>query len=127
MQFKLIAPSLRVDGPASGGSESIKALPPRPGGKACRTAQYSIEILQASGDHAKVGLKLRHGPNEFKSVLHSTPIGTTQLTTGINLLVGDADQTKIIGEWLHVEVVCISADANPCWAMINVYELLKPF
>jgi hypothetical protein len=125
--FKLIA-SLRVDGPATGGQETLYKLTPLRGGRVCKQANYQIKIVAVSSNQAKVGLKLEHGPDGTVSVLHSTPIATTQIT-GANaaLLNGDSDGTKMIGNFLHPIVACISNDANPCWAVIEVYQLLKPF
>lgn len=127
MLFNLIA-SMRVDGPATGGQVTGFKLKPRAGGRSCKNVQYMIKILAVSSNQAKVGLDLQHGPDGSVSVAHSTPITVTQLTgANANLLVGDADSTKILGEYLHVVINCISFDANPCWATVEIYEMRKPF
>jgi hypothetical protein len=127
MQFSLLA-SMRVDGPATGGQATSFKLKPRAAGRSCKTAQYMIKIVAVSSTMAKVGLDLQHGPDGAVSVAHSTPIAMTQLTgTNANLLVGDADTTKILGEYLHVVINCISNDASPCWASVEIYEMRKPF
>lgn len=125
--FKLIA-SMRVDGPATGGQATAYKLKPRGGGRLSKTAQYMVKIVAVSSAQAKVKVDLEHGPDGIVSKPHSTPIALTQLTgADANLLVGDADQTKVLGEYLHVIISCISNDANPCWAVIEVYEMRKPF
>lgn len=102
--------------------------PPRPGGRLCKNVQYMVKVVASSSDQAKVGLFLDHGPDGTVSKLHSTPIALTQLTGGnALLLVGDSDSTKIIGEFLHPVVNCLSNDANACWALVEIFEMRKPF
>lgn len=125
--YKLIA-SMRFDGTGSGGNGISYKLKPRGGGRLCKNAQYMIKIIAVSSDQTKLKLDLEHGPDGTVSRPHSTPIVLTQLTsTNALLLVGDADQTKILGEYLHPIIFCISNDANPCWAVVEIYEMRKPF
>jgi hypothetical protein len=125
--FKLIA-QMRVDGPATGGQETQYKLKARPGGRLCKGVNYMVKVIAVSSTQAKVGITLDHGPDGQVSRNHSIPIATTQLTgTNAALLSGDSDPAKMLGEYLHPIVTCISNDASPCWAVIEVYELRKPF
>jgi hypothetical protein len=122
-----IADHLRVDGPGSASNPAIHALTPRAGGRLAKSVSYHIEIIATSSDQTKLGLDLNHGPNGAVSRLHSSPIGLTQLTANnAMLLVGDAG-SAVVGEYLHPILKCQSNDVNPCWAVVNVYEMRKPF
>lgn len=119
---------MRVDGPATGGQETFYRLQPSRSGRLCKQANFQIKVIASSSSQAKVGLRLEHGPDGTVSVLHSVPIPTTQLTGGNALLLnGDSDASKMLGNFLHPVITCISNDASPCWAVIEVYQLLKPF
>ena len=127
MPTEKIADHLRVDGPGSAGSPSVHPLTPRSGGHNAKSYSWHIEIIATSSDQTMLGLDLNHGPNGAVSRLHSSPIGMTQLTSNnALLLVGDAG-SGVIGEYVHPILKCLSADANPCWAVVNVYETRKPF
>ncbi len=83
-------------------------------------------MLQKSGANAQVGLRLDHGPDGLHNTTHSTPI-STQAVPSSGLLVGDADQSIMLNEYLRPVPVAASADANPQWVVIEIYEMLKSF
>lgn len=124
MQFKKIAAQYRVE--CAAGGSGVAALPVTSGGRLVKSLNYMIEILATSTTSAKIALALYHGPNGQVSVLHSTPITTTTLATGVLLLSGDASSSAVIGEYLH-PIVTVSGSGNAEWVLFNLYELRKPF
>ena len=125
MMFKLIAQNQRVESDAAGASQDFE-INPSTGGHMVKVAHYQIVVKQKSSTSARLGLKLDHGPNGKDHILHSTPIVLTTLS-GPNLLVGDSDTTKVVGEVLHPIVQCASTGASREWALVDVYEMRKPF
>ena len=127
MDFRKIVGPLRVDGPAVGGAATTYAQAPRSGGRSAKVAQYAVKVI-AGSSNAKVGVILEHGPDGDVFITHSTPLTPTAIPGTLpGLLIGDADDTKILCEYLRPVLTCISADASVCWAMIEVYEMRKPF
>lgn len=101
----------------------------RRGGLAAKVAQYSIVTLGSSGPAVTLTLELEHGPNGQAYVQHSIPINNVAPgTTYPALLVGDANPSIILGDWLRPIVKIKDGTGNqPQWAFIEVYEMLKPF
>jgi hypothetical protein len=126
MDFKKIEGHFRVDGPVAGSGGRDYPLTARSGGRSCKVAQYWIKVIAASSN-ATLGLGLEHGPDGNLFVLHSNVISLAAPASIPGLLVGDADDTKIIGEYLRPVVNIVSNDASVCWAVIEVYEMRKPF
>lgn len=125
---RIFGPAFIESGPL--GEEAIIKLDPTPGGRACKVVNYQVKFIQTGGDSAlRFELELRHGPDGTISTLHSTPIQYSSLGPVPELKSGDADQTKIIGEYLH-PVIKIKANAGSTvkqTATIEVFELRKPF
>lgn len=127
MDFRKIA-SVKITGPAAGGSVTKVSLPARGGGRMASRMQYMLLVRSVSSDQAKLGLILDQGPDGIVFREHSTPIANTQLTgTNAELLVGDVDFAKVLGEFLRATLTCISNDASACWVLVDVYEMRKPF
>jgi hypothetical protein len=84
-------------------------------------------VTGVSGANAKAGLTLNHGPDGKVTVLHSTPIAVAVPGAVPSLLSGDADSTKVLGEWLHPIVSAASTAATAEWLIVEVYEMRKPF
>lgn len=126
MEFKKIAGPIRVDGPAVGGSPTTYTQAARSGGRNAKVAQYAVKII-AGSSNAKVGVILEHGPDGDVFIIHSTPLAPTAIPATLpGLLIGDAG-SAILCEYLRTVLTCISSDASVCWAMIEVYEMRKPF
>ena len=126
MNFKKIASNLRLETTFNGGTQTM-LLPATPGGRQVKNLNYMIRILQCSDTaNVKLGLALSHGPDGLVSTSHSTPITATAVPAS-NLLSGDAG-SGVIGEWLHpgVTIVTVST-AQREWAVVDVYEMRKPF
>ncbi len=123
----------RVFGPTridcAGSAYVVYQIPGRRGGLTAKVAQYSIVTLGSSGSAVNLTLDLEHGPNGQAYVLHSTPISNGAPGTAYPaLLVGDANTSIILGDWLRPVVKIRDGSANqPQWAFIEVYEMLKPF
>jgi hypothetical protein len=96
MEFRKIA-SMRVDGPATGGTVTEYRLPARAGGRFVKQANYMIKVTQVSHSAAKVGLKLEHSPDGNFSCTHSTPIATAAPPSMPGVLSGDSTSTIMIG------------------------------
>lgn len=128
MQFRLIFDG-RIDSLA-GGAEATIRLAPSSGGRMCRVAQYMVKVVQSDGsDNIRITVALEHGPDGVVSGLHSTPIPAQNPGTTVPaLLIGDADVSKVIGEYLHVLLKIKHATAAaPVWARVQVFEMRKPF
>ena len=118
----------RIDGPATGGTPAIQSCGVSGGGLMCKDVLYMAKIIAASSDQAKLGLSLSHGPDGQVFRLHSIPITNTRLTgADALLLVGQADLSLMIGDFLEPTLTCISNDNNACWVVAEVFEFRKPF
>ncbi len=126
MLFKKVGDNLRVQS-GTGGEDTTWELAPSPGGHTTKVVNYMVVIKQKSSTAVEIGVSLYHGPNGRNCVLHSTPISSTAIGAGVDLVSGDADTSKIIGEWLHPRIICGSTGATVEWAVIDVYEMRKPF
>ena len=60
--------------------------------------------------------------------MHSQALALTAAPSQLPAVFsGDADETKIIGEYMRVQLSADSSDANPQWGYVKVYVLRKPF
>lgn len=120
----------RIDSGAAGAEATIR-LKPRPGGRMCKVVRYDVKVIASSGDNVRITVALECGPDGTASAPHSTPINAAAPgSTFPAVVTGDADPAKIIGEWLHVALKIKDSAQPPTtaqWAMIEVYELRKPF
>ncbi len=129
MQTKKIAGPFRIDSQASGAEAAIN-LPAAPGGKRIKNAHYAVKILSCSDTtNTRITLDLQHGPDGTVSAFHSSPIANAlSASTFPNLVTGDSDSTKMIGEYLHpVLKIKHNTTGGPVSAMVEVYETRKPF
>lgn len=93
-----------------------------------RVAQYSLVVIHCSGTNVRLGLDLSHGPNGMVYDAHSTPID--DWAPGNNppvVKVGDADPSKVLGEWLRSSLKIRSAAQTAESAVVEVWETWKPF
>jgi hypothetical protein len=103
-------------------------LPGVRGGSMCKVALYQVVVVQKSGTAVEVGVRLDHGPNGQQYTTHSTPIAQVAVTAAApTLLSGQADATMVIGEWMRPMLLVGSTGSTAEWAMVEVYELRKPF
>lgn len=95
----------------------------------CKVAHYDVRVIASSGDNVRITVELWHSPDGQVPSFHSVAINAANPGTSLPALVsGDADQSKIIGDALHVVLkIKDSAQANAQWALIEVFELRKPF
>jgi len=130
MQLIRIA-NLRIDSQGNG-AEQVYKLAPRGGGRMLKTVQYSVKMLQTSGgSDIRISVELRQSPDGTVDAPHSVPINLGN--PGPNppaLLVGDADQNKIVGEYLHPVLKiqhAAGSSGSAVWAMVELFEMRKPF
>ncbi len=124
MDFVKIAGPLRIDSLSDQAELKFK-LPPRAGGRKAKVAQIMVKVLQRSSSNAKVGAYLEHSPDGTVSKPHSTPIAVQAATQIPDLLVGDADSTKVLGEHLHWILSHQSITATAEWSLVEVYVMTK--
>ena len=125
MFFRKLASNLRITS-GSGGALAEYALDARPGGHTVKRVNYQVVIRQKSSDSVKVGVRLFHGPDGKNFLLQSTPIASTTVGAGVNMLNGDSDGAKMIGEYTAAALTCEGA-GNVEWANIDLYEIQTPF
>jgi len=127
MVFRKIAGPMRID--CVGSSYQVYQIPGHPGGRAAKVAQYSIVVLGSSGTSVRIGMDLDHGPNGQVYAPHSAPIVDGNPGSAVpSLLVGDASTSIILNEWLRPSIKIKDGTGNQAqWALIEVYEMLKPF
>lgn len=98
MEFNQIY-SGRIDSLANGGEQSIK-LKPTSGGRRTKGDNIQIVVRSSSGANVRLTAEVLHGPDGSTFVLHSTPINAADPGTSLPaVLNGDADSTKMLGEW----------------------------
>lgn len=129
MMFRKVAGPVRLLS-QSNGSVQIHSFDPVPGGRMIRRAQYMLKVLQVSSANVRVGVDLEHGPDGRITTLHSTPIPFSD-PGGLlpTLFEGTAnDATSMIGEWLQPVIkVKDNTATGQEWAVVELYELRKPF
>jgi len=113
----------RIDGDADGVEYQ---LPPRAVGGTCKNAVYFVKILATSSAAPHLQLHLYHGPDGDVWVKQSEVFAWTEVTSTPDVLDGDsdADSNGQLGEWIQPRLSIKVADE---WALVEVYELLKPF
>lgn len=127
MSFRKIAGPLRVATEKNGTVQSY-ALETTSGGSKARTGQYSLVITARSSASCELQMDLNQSPNGVVWSLHTALLPKATVTNIPSLRVGDADTTKILGEYLQC---LIAVDDNGSgteeWAIVEVWEMLKPF
>ncbi len=122
MLFRKVAQNVRVEAGAAAVDVDY-AQAPKPGGRMCKNVQVMVKVT-ASSTNAKVGIKIKHGPDgvAFKDL-------ATQATTVVpadKLFVLDTSASAIVGEFVQIVVVGGGTAAGD-WAVVDVYEMRKPF
>ena len=125
--FRKIADNFRVESDDAGGVIKFN-LTPIAGGHTTKVALYQVVVVQKSSTNFQLAVDLDHGPDGRTFVSHSTPVSTTQLTgSNANMVSGQADTSKVLGEWLRLTLSASGTTAAKHWAVVDVYEMLKPF
>ncbi len=125
MMVRKIAKNLRLDSGATGQLLEVE-LDAIWGGHTMKQVNFQVVPRQKSSTNAKVGLKLKHGPDGKVFVDHSTPIASTQLTGTTPMLDGDSSASKMLGEVL-LPVMTVEGTGAAEWAQVDVYMVAKPF
>ena len=96
----------------------------------CKVVNYQVKVVQSDGtDNIRLSVELRHSPDGTVSALHSNPLSAANPGVLVPVLLsGDADSSKILGEFLHpVLKVKHASTGGAVWAVVEVFELRKPF
>ena len=129
-RMRLIFGPARIEANTDGSTRDYN-IDPTPGGRFCKGVLYQIKVLASSGSTFRLGLNLKHGPDETVNALHSSILTTANPGTSLPaVLSGDsinAGGTAVLGEWLHPILKANSSDASTAWGVVEVYELRKPF
>jgi hypothetical protein len=123
MLFRKVAGPMRIE-PAAGPADQDFALDPKAGGRMCKNVQVMVKVVQNSAG-AKLGVRIEHGPDgtTWKSLAASTT--PAPAVPSDKLLVLDSG-SGIVGEYIRVVVVGGGAAVTD-WAVVEVFEMRKPF
>lgn len=125
--MKQIANALRVATEKDGTHQTYR-LPPSSGGGKAKTAQYALVVNARSSVNCKLALDLYHGPTPHLFALHTAVLTSAQVGTPPEVRIGDADADTILCEYLQVRISVEDNNTNvEEWAVVDVYEMLKPF
>jgi len=121
----------RLDSLAAG-SQSTYNLTPRRGGASAKVASYAMVVEMKGSTTVKVTLSLNHGPDGRNFVTHTSNIisQTLNQTTVPPTFVfcGDANTSVILHDFLQVSLTCeTNAGGQAEWAVVQIYQILKPF
>lgn len=130
MSYQKIAGPMLIMSSTSAGTPKEYRLPPASAGMAGGQFGWMVRVLERSAATVEVGLAVEHGPDGTVAVqLSSTePITPTTLTTVPEALFGQADDSKIMGPFVHLIVQCdIASGSSAEWAMVEVYQQINRF
>ena len=98
----------------------------------CKGALYQLRMIASEGsDNIRLGVDLHHSPDGGQPAFHSVCIASTNpgQLPGV-LLSGNSDMDKMIGEFLHPATKIKHKDGaggSAVWAMVELWEMRKPF
>lgn len=133
MQFRKIAGPLRIDSP---GASTLYPLPGRAGGRMCKGVQYMVKIIQSDSTECQIGMDVAHGPDgDVYLPLKADVIPFTSVGTAYPFALAGAvgqDQgsspSSVVGEWIQPTIkIQDDNQASARWAMVEVWEMRKPF
>lgn len=126
--FEKTSGPMRIDtGPA--GAEATVKMSYRPGGRNAKSMNVMVKVLASSGANVRISADVYHSPDGSVGKLHSTAFEAQDPSTTLPaILSGDADSTKVIGEHTMVALrIKDSAATTIQWAVVEIYEMKKPF
>lgn len=123
MECVMIASNVRVD------EGKTVTLPARAGGSKCKTVQYWVVVVGQSDTaptYFAVQGTVQHGVDGLRFKEHTAV--ATMVTVDGGAMTGnlDADTSKLIGEYTRLLLTGSSPGASK-WAIVNVYEIRRPF
>ena len=126
--MKSIVSSFRV-ATEKDGTHQIYRLPTSSGGSKAKSAQYAMVVNARSSVNCKLSLDLYHGPTPQLLVVHTAAVlSAAQVGTPPEVRIGDASSSVILCEYLQVRINVEDNNTNvEEWAVVDVYETLKPF
>ena len=128
MVFRKIAGPMQINSDSNGGSKSYR-LPGHSGGRTAKVAQFAVKTIQSSDStNVRISLILEHGPDGENFDTHSTPLSSVTPGTPPSAKVGQADTAVVLCEWMRPSIsIAHATTAASVWAIVEVYEMLKPF
>lgn len=128
MEYRKVAGPIRIDS-ANGGVVSTIRLSGRAGGRAAKVVFYDVVVLGSSGDNVRLSIDVYHGPRSEVLRLHSAAMTDAQPGTTYPVSVGgQGDTSLVLSEYIEPRIkIRDSATTTPQWALVEVYEMRKPF
>jgi len=128
--MKKVVSNARYSSDSSGGGLTY-TIELGPVGDKNKQLLVMIVVKQSSGANVRMFAGLTHGPSGFQFTAHSNLIGTGGSPIAINadnLMVGQSDDTLMLGDYLNLGVeISDSAATSEQWVVVDVYTSLKPF
>ena len=125
-----VVSNARYSSDASGGGLTYTTELGSIGGDA-KQLLVMIVVKQSSGANVRMFTGLTHGPNGFLFTSHSNLIGTGGAPVAINadnLMVGQSDDTLMLGDFLNLGVeLSDSAATSEQWVVVDIYISTKAF
>ncbi len=122
MAFKKIAGPIRLVS-GTNGADVEMPLPPRPGARMCKQAQYTLNIVSSGGAAPKLGFKLRHGPD---GVVSKEIVNVASVAIPADNVAMFDSGSAMLCDVLH-PVPVVGGSATGDWVGVEIYEMRKPF
>ena len=130
MAMRKIAGPMRIESGSTGASVAYR-LEGKSGGRNAKVAQYAVKFIAVNDTtNTRITLTLDHGPDGEVYDTHSTVLSSITPATPPSVKIGQADITIILCEWLRptISIQHSAGGGNTvCWAVVEIYELRKPF
>ncbi len=120
MFFRKVVGGIRIEAGTNGADKEF-ALNPKSGGRYCKNVQVMVKVVNSS-DNAKVGIKIKHGPDGM--MFKELAALASATVPGDKIFV--LDTVNIVGEFVQIVLVG-GGTATGDWAVVDVYEMRKPY
>lgn len=121
MEFRKIASNIRIEA-GTDGADAEYDLEPRGNGRMCKNVQLMAKVVKA-GPNAKLGLKIKHGPD---GVVFVTLASVASATVPAEMLVVLDSGNGVVGEFVK-SVLVAGGTATGDWTVVDVFEMRKPY
>ena len=134
MMFRKIAGPMRIEDEA--GSIQSYRLDPSRGGAMCKTLQYMVKVIKSSPTNISIGVEVEHGPDGDvwteldQNLISMTPVDASSNAALLEGHVGEDDgsATKVVGEWIRPTIrIQRTGGSGSVWALVEIFEMRKPF
>lgn len=93
-----------------------------------------VKVFQSAGNQTEIGMDVEHGPDGgVYTTLKSGIISNVAISATPTLLVGSigaaSSNSEVVGEWILpvLRIKKTDAGSGQKWALVEVYEMRKPF